>query len=132
VGILWTVWPLNDDMRKWLDEQDIAYPVGPSRFPTGAEIKLALAMLSNYDVKVTDNGPGAYWQASIVHKDGGHNGPWTLLNISNYSGDDMQQELSFEKGWESLITEILQHLSVTCGPLVLIADTGGEPIVIAT
>jgi hypothetical protein len=132
VGILWTVWPLDEGMREWLDEQCIAYPERPSRFPTGAEIKSVLAMLTSYDVEITDNGLEEHWQAFIVHKEGGDSSPWTRLNVSNYSGDHLPQQLSFEKGWESLITEILQHLSVACGPLVLIADTGGEPTVIAT
>jgi hypothetical protein len=131
MGVLWTVWPVDDGMREWLDEQQIAYPDKPSRFPTGAEIKSALALLGDYDIELTDNGLGAPWQASIVHKEGGDGGPWTLLNVSSYSGDDLPQELWFDKGWESLITEILKHLSVACGPLVLIADAGGEPMVIA-
>jgi hypothetical protein len=131
MGILWTVWPLDDGMREWLDEQQVSYPDKPSRLPTGAEIKSVLALLGDYDIELTDHGLGAPWQASIVHKEGGDAGQWTLLNISNYSGDDLPQELWFEKGWESLITDILKHLSAGCGPLVLIPDTGGEPTVIA-
>lgn len=130
MGILWTVWPLDDGMREWLDDQNVVYPDRPSRFPTGSEIKSVLATLSNHDIEINDNGLGVPWQASIIHKTGGDNAPWTLLNISAYSGDDLSQELWFEKGWESLITEILQQLSVACGPLVLIADTGNEPVVV--
>ena len=132
MGVLWTVWPLDEQMRNWLEEQSIAYPNVPSRFPTGAEIKKALGSLNGYNIAITDNGLGASWQASIVHTSGGDKGPWTQLNISHYSGEELPQELWFEKGWESLIKEILQQLTLACGPLTLMADTGVEPVVIAT
>jgi hypothetical protein len=74
---------------------------------------------------------GATWQASIVAKEGGDTGEWTLLNINEYTGDEKEQELWFEKGWESLIARILRQLAVHSGPLVLIPDTGGEPTVIS-
>jgi len=119
-------------MCAWLEEQKISYPKVPSRFPTGAEIKSVVNSLRGYNVEIIDNGIGSSWQASIVHATGGDTGAWTLLNISTYSGDDEPQHLWFEKGWESLITEILQKLTVACGPLALMADSGGEPTVIAT
>lgn len=132
MGVMWTVWPLDDQMCAWLDEQQVSYSKAPSRFPTGAEIKKAVGSLDGYSVEVNDNGVGAPWQASIVHASSGDSGPWALLNITTYSGDDEPQQLWFEKGWESLITEILQKLVYVCGPLALIADSGGKPVVIAT
>ncbi len=132
MGVLWTVWPLDDEMTSWLDEIGVAYPGTASRFPTGAEIKRAVNSLTDYDIKITDNGPGAFWQAFVEHKQGGDEGPWALLNITEYSGDDEEQELWFEKGSEELIRLILQDLSRACGTLVLIPDTGDEPSVIGT
>ncbi len=58
--------------------------------------------------------------------------PWTVLNVSEYSGDEEQQELWFAKGWEEPIQQILEGLTTKCGPLVLVPDTGDEPKVIAT
>ncbi len=130
MGVLWTVWPLDEQMKSWLDETGVSYPNLSSRWPKGSEIKTVVASLGNFDVKVNDNGIGATWQASIVAKEGGDSGEWTLLNISKYSGDEEEQELWFEKGWESLITRILTQLTAYSGPLVLIADTSGEPTVI--
>ena len=130
MGILWTVWPLDEKMCAWLDETGVAYPDVASRFPTGREIKEVVAGLVDFDVEITDNGLGAAWQAFVVSRAGGDTGPWTLLNVSEYSGDDQPQELWFEKGWESLITSILAALAVRAGPLVLIADTGDDPVVI--
>ena len=100
--------------------------------PTGREIKDVIAALSGFDIEIIDNGVGGLWQADIVSKLGGDQGGWTLLNIEEYSGDDEEQELWFEKGWESLIKSILKELSKKSGPLALIPDTGDEPIVIST
>lgn len=131
MGILWTVWPLDDQTKSWLDSTGIKYPKEPSRFPTGREIKDVVRGLVGFNVEITDNGLGSHWQASIVSKQGGDTGEWTLLNITEYSGDDAEQKLWFEKGWESLITSILRELSKHSGPLVLIPDVGGDPIIIS-
>lgn len=131
MGILWTVWPLDDDMCQWLDEQEVAYPPTPSRFPTGAEIKAIVSGLKGHSVKVNDNGLHASWQALITPKDDGVDPEWAVLTVSDFSGDDLPQQLYFEKGHERLIIEILQRLTTSCGPLVLIDDAGGEPAVIS-
>lgn len=130
MGVLWTVWPLNEEMKSWLDESGVPYPKLPSRWPKGSEIKEVVASLDDFDIQVNDNGIGAAWQASIVAKKGGDSGEWTLLNIREYTGDDKEQELCFEKGWESLITKVLELLTVHSGPLVLIPDSGAEPTVV--
>ena len=130
MGVLWTVWPLDDDMKSWLDECGVEFPSVSSRFPTGREVKEVLASLSAFDVEIFANGIGGSWQASIVSKSGGDSGEWTLLNISEYSGDEEPQRLWFEKGWESLIVSILKKLARNAGPLVLIPDTGEEPVVV--
>jgi len=131
MGVLWTVWPLDEKMKSWLDETGVPYPQTSSRWPKGSEIKAVVASLGEFDVEVSDNGIGGTWRASIVSRKGGDEGEWTLLNISRYSGDDEEQELWFEKGWESLITRILGLLAVHSGPLVLIPDTGDDPAVIS-
>lgn len=130
MGILWTVWPLDDDMCQWLDEQEVAYPLTSSRFPTGAEIKAIVYGLKGHSVKVNDNGLHVLWQALITPK-GDEVGPeWAVLSVSDFSGEDLPQQLYFEKGHERLIIEILQRLTPSCGPLVLIADAGGKPAII--
>ncbi len=131
MGTLWTVWPLDKEMKSWLDEISVGYPEKASRFPTGREIKDVLDTLSNYDVKITDNGIGAVWQAFIASKKGADHDEWTLLTVSHYSCDDKEQALWFEKGWERLIIAILKKIAVKSGPLVLIADADGEPIIIS-
>lgn len=80
-------------------------------------------------MEIRDNGIDGAWQASIVSVLGGDKGEWTLLNISEYSGDH-EQQLWFEKGWESLIKTVLCHLTRDTGPLVLIDGASSQPQVI--
>ncbi len=129
MGVLWTTYPLDDEMKEWLDSMEVGYPNSTSRFPTGAEIKDAIANLSGVKVRVTDNGIGGSWQAWIESETAPEEF-WTLLNITNYSGDEEQQEPWFEKGHEQLIKEVLVEICRRCGPLVLIPDTGDTPEVI--
>ena len=132
MGILWTVWPLDDQMRDWLDELDVSYPDAESRFPTGSEIKGAVAALSNeYNIVYTDNGVGGPWQAAFSSMDDPERGPWALLNVQEYKGDGEINRFGFEKGWESLNIEIVRAIAQSCGPLVLIDDAGHEPTVVA-
>src|ERR1700689_3644016 len=130
MGIMWTVWPLDDKMKEWLNQIGIAYQNTPSRFPTGKEIKLLVAnlKLQGFNVRVCDNGVGKAWQALIASEVGA--GEWANLMVTRFSGDDQEQELYFEKGSESLIVLILKELAQKCGPLVLIAEAGGDPQII--
>jgi hypothetical protein len=129
MGILWTVWPTDDQMKEWLDSEGVEYPKSVSRFPKGIEVKEVLNNLEGYTVQIFDNGIGNTWQADI-HSTAKPEEIWTLLNISEYSGDDEPQEIWFEKGHEELIKLVLKKISEICGPQVLIADAGGEPQVI--
>ena len=130
MGVLWTVRPLIDEIKSYLDETGIDYPNNPSRLPTGREINDVVVALLAFDVKINNNGVGSSWQAHIVSRR--NQDEYALLNIEEYTGDDQEQELWFEKGSEKVIRLILQKLSNKAGPLVLIPDTGDEPTVIST
>lgn len=129
--IMWGVWPLDGDMTSYLDDLGIEYPTGQSRFPTGLEIQEALREFQGYEVEINDNGLSGTWQAIITRSGVEEEPEWALLNISCYTGDDQPQKLIFDKGHEDLIIRVLRLLTPKCGPLVLIADAGGEPQVIA-
>ena len=128
MGILWTVWPLDDQMRTWLDEQDIAFPDRPSRFPTGREIKEALTDFAG-SPDIRDNGVGGPYSAFLRRRTAEEE-QWTLLQITEFTGDDEPQKLWFEKGHEQLIVDVLRKLTLACGPLTLIADVGDPPQII--
>jgi hypothetical protein len=113
-------------MNEWLKTESITPTQQESRFPTGSEVAHVLRSLADHEVKINNNGIGAHWQGFISSK----NLPekyWALLNIREYTGDDLPQEIYFEKGDEELIKLILKKLTYHCGPLVLIADCGGAP-----
>lgn len=129
MGVLWTTYPLNDEMTEWLDSLEVPYPKTPSRFPTGREVKDAIAELGGVKVTIRDNGVGATWQAWL-ESESKPDELWTLLNITNYSGDNESQEIWFEKGHDQLIKQVLAVICKKCGPLVLIPDTGGDPEVV--
>lgn len=129
MGVLWTTYPINVEMREWLESEGVEAPENDSRFPTGREVKQALENLEEVTVEITDNGVGHTWQAWINSKLEPEK-IWTLLNISKYSGDDKPQEVWFEKGDENLIKYVLGKISYYSGPQVLIPDTGDTPEVI--
>ena len=130
MGVIWCVFPLDDVMQDWLRDLEIPFPRKPSRLPTGAEIKRALAELSGYQVQITENGLGAHWEADIVGPRGADEDGWALLRILKYAGEDQPQELYFEKGCEPIMVAILSRLTPVCGPLALLPDTGDPPSVI--
>jgi hypothetical protein len=130
MGVLWIVLPLDEPIKRWLDNLGISFPAKPSRFPTGTEIKTALAEMRGYDVTISDNGLGGCWEADIVDRRGADEYGWALLRILKYAGDDQPQELYFEKGSEAVMAAILSRITTVCGPLVLVPDTGDPPIVI--
>ena len=127
MGILWTVWPLDQKMVEWLDKLGIEHHTDTSRFPTGLEIKDALSKLEGYDIDITANGDGGPFHAFISKRS---HDEWALLIVDEYR-DHAEQKLWFEKGDEKLILRILKLLTPLCGPLALIADVGGDPIVVS-
>lgn len=130
MGVLWTTYPLSGEMMEWLDSLEVSYPKTPSRFPTGKEVKDAISELQGVNVTIRDNGVGAAWQAWLESESKPEEF-WTLLNITNFSGDNEQQEIWFEKGHDQLIKQVLSVICKKCGPLVLIPDTGGDPEVVS-
>ena len=129
MGILWTTYPLDAEMKDWLDSMEVSYPNKASRFPTGAEVKESVINLKGLNKRIFDNGTGHSWQAWIESSENPET-HWTLLNITTYTGDKEPQEMWFEKGHEELIKEVLREICKKCGPLVLIPDTGGIPEIV--
>jgi len=129
MGILYTVWPLDSQMKEWLTSQGIAFPEGSSRWPTKQEIRNALGSLRGFKVRYTENGPNARWDATIESPD--VEDLWTLLHANPEAASDSTTHIDFEKGEPGLIVAILRDLSSATGPLVLMADVGGPPLVVS-
>jgi hypothetical protein len=122
-----TVWPLNPEIKSWLDGIGIEYPDVASRSPTGHEVKAVVDRLRLFEVEILDRGIGARWQATIGSPTSDE---WVLLAIDSYSGDDREQEIYFERGWPDLMRSILVEFAKQSGPLVLVPSSGDEPIVV--
>ncbi len=126
MGVIYVAIPLNDESETWLDSWEIEYdiPDQRGRDPTFAEITGVLARLPNAEVETGrhDN----LFEASIERDED----TWTNLVLNDVTDDDGACTVVFEKGSELLILEILILLADKCGPLILNADTGEEPILV--
>lgn len=127
MGIFWTVYPLNEQMKEYLDSEDVSYPDVPSRFPKDEELHEALSELKGYKITKSQGGDG--WGAFIESEDGSGK-VWANLQVEILEDDNSLRSIWFEKGHEELIIEFLKNLSKSCGPQALIADAGGLPEVI--
>lgn len=122
------VWPLDDEMRAYLDDMGVDVPDVPSRWPTAREVFNVVETLEGYEAKLGSPRIGQCWQAFIQSKTEPEV-EWTLVNM-DYEGDDSDGKLWFEKVSEALNKQILARLAKTSGPLVLLADVGGDPEII--
>lgn len=129
MGVLYTVWPLDSQMKEWLTSQGIEFPDVASRWPVKHEVRATLSALSGFNVKYTENGQNERWDATVEAPD--IEDLWTLLHANPEAESDGTTHIDFEKGEPALIIAILRDLSTTTGPLVLTADAGGEPLVIS-
>jgi len=106
-------------------------PPVEARNPTPAEIRTVLASLPGYRASFNDPPTiGTAWQADVEDAIAPESGAWTLVNMSEYPGEDVPGKVWFEKGWPDLIVQILVKLAARTGPLVLVADCGGSPLLI--
>ena len=133
MGVLYTVLPLSEDVSAWLDEIGVPYAYGPvpSRNPTVRELRDALSSMPEVRVQFDEPVVGRAWGALLDVVSSAEAGLWTQLNVLSYQGDDQPHEFHFEKGWPQLILRALKCISAVTGPLVLIPDTGSDPLVVS-
>ena len=129
MGVMYSAFSITEEMASWLKEEAVDFPTGEaSRNPSLAEIKSVLAELNEYSIKCSNEVFGSNWQAFIEHKDDPENKGWAILSILKLQEDE--NEFYFEKGWPELVIEITTKLAEKTGPLVLICDAGGAPLVV--
>src|SRR6185369_5397833 len=132
MGVLYSVLPLTHELRPAM--RDWGFPDVPfaeARNPTPAEIRGVLSNLPGYRAFFNDPPTiGTGWQAEVEDASDAESGAWTLVNMSEYPGEDVPGEVWFEKGWPDLIVQTLVRLAARTGPLVLVADCGGSPLLI--
>lgn len=129
VGVLYSVLPLNDQVRVWLDNEGLEYPRGvEGRRPSPRELAEAAASVDGFK---TDESTGKdWWQLSVSGTTDPSREAWTLVNALKFAGRDTPCEFYFEKGWPDLIVKIVRALAAVTGPVVLVPDTGCGPAVI--
>jgi hypothetical protein len=133
VGVLYSVFPLDDEIATYVRDTGGSVPrfKRSSRHPTPAEIRAACDALPKQRTEYNVN-PTGVWQAMVQGANDPDTEPWTLLNVQEFSGsEDEPHRIWFEKGWPSLILEIVRRLAGPCGPLVIVADTGAAPLVVS-
>jgi hypothetical protein len=132
MGVIYSVFPVNNEVKEWLKRQDIQIPAEPfeSRNATPDEVVRALKSIDGITVDYTVPTIGGTWQADITSLPDPSKGAWTLINMDNYEGNLVSREMWFEKGWPDLIILILKNVSSFTGPLMLLPDTGDRPLVV--
>jgi hypothetical protein len=128
MGVMYSVFPLEEKMHGWLEEQAIAFPTALSRNPTLVELQEVIASLESHTATQSPGEVGAPWEA-LVTRNGDANGQsWFVVRILHLT--EGENDFYFDKGAPELIIEVLIRLAVKTGPLVLVSDAGDPPLVI--
>lgn len=135
MGILYVVTPLiaDDESITWLRKFGNEPPeASPSRYPTVREIRDTLAQLDGYSFETFTGGTN--WEAEIFEsgrQDDRWAGEWADLIVTEYHGEDtIPLSFYFSKGPARLPTLIVQQLTTSCGPLVIMRDSDVIPLLI--
>lgn len=127
MGVLYTVVPLEGEVRAWLVDQDVDAPTDQDGRPaTPRELIATANSLDGVDAQLTGDPTTQIFLSGESRED-----LWTLVNLTDPQGPDRPVEFWFEKGSPELIVRFLAALASMTGPLVLIADTGDKPTVIS-
>ena len=128
--ILYDVATLYDCMRDpatlaWLTHLDLPIPgTAPSgRYPAPREIQSALESIPGLRTAYFIS--EQVWEAGIISR---KDISWANLAVKDYNGDsDSPHQFCFPAGWDEVILLVASHLVKTCGPLVLLPDSGDLP-----
>src|SRR5690349_6390977 len=135
MGILYAAAPLvaDENSIEWLRQFGNEPPEAPlSRYPTVREIRDTLAQLDGYSLETSTGGMN--WEAVIFEsgrQDDRWAGEWADVIVTEYHGDDtIPLSFYFSKGPARLPTLIVQQLTKSCGPLVIMRDSDVIPLLI--
>ena len=97
MDVIYSVFPIDVRMGKWLVEQEIKIPkFEESRNPTYNEIMNALDEMTEYTYETFEPEKGAPWDAVVTQR---KNPAWSELKISNFRGENQEEDIHFVKGW---------------------------------
>lgn len=138
MGTIRVTFPLDAMIGAWLDELGISHPssLPPSRRPTPAEVIDAVASLPSCTHHVSRTSTsidiqidcGDAWSHVVLHEEAPAQESKTDLCAPR--GDHVPCDISFYAGSEEVAIVLSRRLSERCGPLVLVPDTGVDPVVV--
>jgi hypothetical protein len=124
----------HEAAQQLLARAGLASPPVPvdSRFPTVAELRGVLADLPGYDADIrTALAPDSSLEAEVCWTAAPDAGPWTVVRMqASVGGVHTPKEFFFSGGWPEAVVAILERLSHTCGPFVLVDDSTVEPLLV--
>ncbi len=129
MGVSYLVLAIDGQVADWLRGFDVKVPSGSSRLPSPNEIRAELARLNDWHVEFRENGAGG-WDAEIVDAVLGYQGRSTIIWVTNIQDPDTPHRFSFHKGDPELAALIVERLTHTCGPLVLVRDHDAQPVLV--
>lgn len=128
MGVLYSAFPVTGEVREWLAEEGHPVPAADGTQPTPRQLQTALQTLA--DQNVSFNISEGVWQAQIDDLKSPKDGPWTMINVLEYTSSDEPCEFYFEKGWPELIIKVAHRIAQQCGPIAIVPDTGCPPAVV--
>ena len=133
MGVFYLVEPFDGADLEWLEAEGVTIPdgAGQGRNPTPAEIREVCDGLEGVGVTYSASAKEKFWQADVAGLKGADRKRGTLLNIDNWGGSESRRyKITFETGDPGLILQIVHGLSATCGPLLIVPDSGDTPAVV--
>ncbi len=129
MGVLYSLLVVDERMIDYLRERGVMPPAGTSLPPTPARVRRAMEDVPGWKVDIRSG--NEWWQATVaaVRADGGID--YALLNAAGYRGDEAEPaSLYFEKGDGLMNLVVAERIAAVCGPLALLGDHSGEPVVV--
>jgi hypothetical protein len=124
MGNIYTVVPMNDEVRDWLTKEGVAAPPVDGRWSTMRELR---DVLSRYDVEYREDKRDGGWDAEIHDRVRGWRATiWTKKAPS----EDVPFEHSYHKPDERLMMAILVELAKFCGPFMVMDGSSVIPVVV--
>ena len=132
-NILYDVVTLFDCMQDpatlaWMAHLDLPLPgtAPPGRYPTPEEIGDTLENIPK--LKASYAVSERTWEAGIISRE---DISWANLVVKDYDGHFQKpHHFYFRAGWDETILLVTSHLVKTCGPLVLLPDSGDQPQIV--
>jgi hypothetical protein len=128
LGVLYVALPSDEEVRAWLEELEL--PIddrADGRMATDAEIRAAVAALAGYRAEYRDEDGITVVDISLIEQ--AQAGPWAVLAYPA-SEQGSEPHLTFRRAWPEVMVPLLHGLSTVTGPIVLVPDTGGDPLLI--